>query len=606
MRRVSKKSWTPWWIAALLVASLVLLATFQYRWLGEVSAAERQRLSAVLERGARGFSEDFDRELTRVYVYFQPVTISRMDLLGSLAEAERRYRAEAPCPELLEEVLVLHGAPSEEAELQRFDPAAAKLADLAWPPELVGLGRRLGELRPRPPEALLEHLLADDVPALVLPLFSGPWRARMSETGRRDASFGRRSRERTPRERGRGLGGWLILRLDAAAVTERFLPQLAERHFAGEGGELAYHVEVVSRQAPERRIFAAGPPLASGSADVRSPLFAFLGDEEMRQLIAEAAPPARQEPPHPPGARFAQRWYPMALAAHNANAPRWSLRVTHPAGSLEAALGAAHRRNLATSGAILAVLAGALALVLGATRRAQALARQQLEFVAGVTHELMTPLAAMRSAGQNLADGVVTDPEQVARYGALVEREGRRLTDMVGQVLEYAGIQSGRQTYSLQEIDVSEVVGEVLVENQRLLAEESFDVETSLAQGLPSVLADREALRRAVTNLILNAVKYAAEGAWLGVSSTAERGGVALRVADRGPGIAQADLPHLFEPFYRGRELAAGNVPGSGLGLALVRHVSDVHGGRVSAENRAEGGSVFTLLLPAARQEGGA
>lgn len=592
MKGAPKKGRMPWWIAALLVASLVLLAIFQYRWLGEVSAAERQRLSAALERGARGFSEDFDRELTRLYLSFQPAAMGRADLPEELAEAEGRYRAESAWPDLLAEVLLVQGP-----ELKRFDPAAGELVAVEWPPELVDLGRRLDEIRPGPPESLFEHLLADEIPALVLPHFAGPWRTRTPDSERHDAVFGRRGREHTPRERGRAPLGWLVLRLDTATLTQELLPRLAERHFAGEGTELAYHVEVVSRRNPGRRIFTAGPPLHGGNDDVRSPLFALLGDEEMRQMLTEPAPSAEREP------RFGERWFPMALRARGEITPRWSLRVTHPAGSLEAALGAAHRRNLATSGAILAVLAGALALVLGAARKTQALARQQLEFVAGVTHELMTPLAAMRSAGQNLADGVVSEPEQVKRYGALVESEGRRLTDMVGQVLEYAGIQSGRRTYSLQETDVSEVVGEVLQENRRLLEDKSFEVETSLEPGLPPVLADREALRRAVTNLVANAVKYAAEGAWLGVSSAAERGGVALRVADRGPGISEADLPHLFEPFYRGRELMAGNVPGSGLGLALVRHVADVHGGRVAAANRAGGGTVFTLLLPAAREE---
>jgi len=238
--------------------------------------------------------------------------------------------------------------------------------------------------------------------------------------------------------------------------------------------------------------------------------------------------------------------------------------------------------------------------LLAAARRAQVLARRQLEFVAGVTHELRTPLTAMRSAAQNLADGVVREPDQVKGYGALIEREGRRLSDMVEQALEYAGIQSGRG-FARRPTAVAGVVEGALADLKPLLDEKGFAVECDVASGLPTVLGDAPALRRAVGNLIGNAVKYAAAGAWLAVAAREEpRGEVRVAVADRGPGIAPDDLPHVFEPFYRGRDLAAGRVPGSGLGLALVRHVAEAHGGRVTVASRPGKGTTFTLSLPAA------
>jgi signal transduction histidine kinase len=271
---------------------------------------------------------------------------------------------------------------------------------------------------------------------------------------------------------------------------------------------------------------------------------------------------------------------------------------------LDAAVARARRSNLAISSGILLLLAASILLMLLSTRRLQALARQQLDFVAAVTHELLTPLAAMRSAGQNLADGVVEDGARVRRYGRLIDDEGRRLTRMVGQVLEFAGMQAGGRTFRLRRTALPEVIDGALVEYRPVLEERGIEVEKRVAEDLPEVMADPEALRRALQNLIANAVKYGAEGSWIGVGARCAEGSagkaVELSVEDRGPGIDAADLPRLFEPFYRGRNDAREHVPGSGLGLSLVKHTVEGHGGQVTVETAPGKGSKLTLSLPAA------
>lgn len=141
-----------------------------------------------------------------------------------------------------------------------------------------------------------------------------------------------------------------------------------------------------------------------------------------------------------------------------------------------------------------------------------------------------------------------------------------------------------------------------------LLAERGIEVERDVARGLPPVSADAAALRRAVANLVENAVKHGGRAGWIGVSARRAAAGpgepaeaIEITVSDRGPGIRREDLPHLFEPFFRGRDAAEGGVPGSGLGLALVRHTSEAHRGRVTvAAGPGEEESAFTLRLPAA------
>src|SRR5215471_8403665 len=142
-------------------------------------------------------------------------------------------------------------------------------------------------------------------------------------------------------------------------------------------------------------------------------------------------------------------------------APSWRLLVKHPSGSLEQAVGGVRRRNLLVSTGILGVLGVSVAFLVASTRRAHDLARRQLEFVATVSHELRTPLAVIRSAADNLADGVVDDEARVKQYGDLVRREGVRLTDLVEQILEFAGLQSGQRLLTRRPVAVEDLLREV-------------------------------------------------------------------------------------------------------------------------------------------------
>jgi signal transduction histidine kinase len=233
-------------------------------------------------------------------------------------------------------------------------------------------------------------------------------------------------------------------------------------------------------------------------------------------------------------------------------------------------------------------------------RRAETLRRQQLEFVAGVTHELNTPLAALQSAGQNLADGVTHEPAQVARYGVMITREARRLGDMVGQVLEYAGMQSGRVRKPSAEIDVAEVLDDAVAHTRWLCDQENVNVEVQIASDLPPVIGDAPSLSRAVQNLIGNAVKYGGAKKWIGVRAEQNGGGVVIGVDDAGPGIAPDEARRLFEPFYRGK--GSDRARGSGLGLTIVKQIIDQHGGRIEIERSSRGGASFNITLPEARR----
>jgi len=281
----------------------------------------------------------------------------------------------------------------------------------------------------------------------------------------------------------------------------------------------------------------------------------------------------------------------------------WQIFLKHKAGSLEAAVSQARRRSLAISFGVLLLLGASIGLLLVSTRRAQRLAEQQMEFVAGVSHELRTPLAVIRSAAENLADGYIGTPEHIQRYGALIRDEGRRLTEMVEQVLEVAGIQSGRRAYQLRPVNTRHLIEHAISACDLIITEGHLQVETDIESELPWVAADPPALSRAIQNLISNAAKYSGESRWIGIragTENTENGvGVSITVENRGIGILPGDLPHIFEPFFRGRDVVSAQIHGSGLGLNLVKHIIESHGGRVSVASAPGRKTAFTLHLPA-------
>ena len=182
--------------------------------------------------------------------------------------------------------------------------------------------------------------------------------------------------------------------------------------------------------------------------------------------------------------------------------------MLHRAGSLDIAVSHARLRNLLVSFGVLLLLGASMGLVLVTTGRAQRLAAQQMEFVAGVSHELRTPLAVIRSAAENLADGVVSDPKQVKRYGDVIAGEGRRLTQMVEQIMEFAGFESGRATLDVRPAELGGIIEDALRSADPLVREHHATIEQRAAADLPAVLVDPSAVSRSLQNLIVNALKY--------------------------------------------------------------------------------------------------
>jgi signal transduction histidine kinase len=276
--------------------------------------------------------------------------------------------------------------------------------------------------------------------------------------------------------------------------------------------------------------------------------------------------------------------------------------VQDPAGSVDVGVAQWRRRNLAISFGLLAVLAGTMMLLFSVARRAERLAKLQMEFVAGVSHELCTPLAVINSAAENIVDGVVEGAAQVQEYGTIIREQGRRLERLVDEVLLFAAGRVGRFGYDLRPTEVVPILEQSLSASEAMLRDEGFTFHKEISPELPFVVADPEALGKCVENLISNAMKYSGQNRWValraGCASNQGSPEVQISVEDKGIGISPADLPHVFEPFYRAESVRDGQVRGVGLGLYLVKRMMEAMGGRVSVSSKLSKGSIFTLHFP--------
>lgn len=260
-------------------------------------------------------------------------------------------------------------------------------------------------------------------------------------------------------------------------------------------------------------------------------------------------------------------------------------------------------RDYVFGGLILALVAttvgGTVATVVVVQREAR-VARLQTDFVNKVSHDLRTPLTSIRMFVETLQLGRLPDPERQREALEIIAEETGRLSGLINRLLDWARMESGRRTYQFVRQPVEPIVEAALqaFEPQRL--SHPFRLVRAIEPGLPPVMADREALAGALLDLLNNAHKYTGPEKVITVGAALSGPTVLLTVSDNGPGIALPDQKRIFEKFYRARDPMDRSIEGSGLGLAMVKHIVGAHGGKVSVASELGHGATFTVALPAA------
>ena len=278
----------------------------------------------------------------------------------------------------------------------------------------------------------------------------------------------------------------------------------------------------------------------------------------------------------------------------------WTLYVTGTQSALDAGMMTRQRFLLLGLGVMVLFLITGTYFIARAIRREMEVARMQSDFVSAVSHEFRSPLTSMRQLSEILALGRVPSEERRQIYYETLVREASRLQRLVESLLNFGRMEAGARQYRFEELEAATLVERVVAEFTPLIAGVGRQIEVHGGGSRCTLEGDPEAISVALRNLVDNALKYSPNCPTVWVEWEAENEYVAIRVRDRGAGIAASERKAIFRKFVRGSASVAGNVKGSGVGLAMVRHIVAAHGGMIKVASEPGQGSTFTMLLPAA------
>lgn len=359
--------------------------------------------------------------------------------------------------------------------------------------------------------------------------------------------------------------------------------------------------------APQRQwLIAEGRPVLLASAGTRERLVALVGGVEFLQdawndvqgvqiLLTDGEG-------HTILGTFPDGSAPQAVLTTDATGLPWTLRVTSTGLETGTSVAAGRRRlQLVGLTMLLLLLGGSAYFTLRGVTRELAVARLQSDFVAAVSHEFRTPLASVRHLSDMLAKGRVADAGQRQHCYDFLSRESERLEKLVEELLDFGRVEAGAYRYRFERVEATDLVREVVREFQENVRPKGHRIELSVEMESASVLADREALSRAIWNLLDNAVKYSPGSDTIWVALALESDSAVIRVRDRGLGIAMSEQKEIFQKFVRGSNARTEQIKGTGIGLAMVQHIVEAHRGEVRVESYPNQGSTFALRLPIER-----
>lgn len=407
---------------------------------------------------------------------------------------------------------------------------------------------------------------------------------------------------------------WALAIFDANYLATSLLPELLRRHFPG-GYVLDFQMQVIegTGATPARVVFPSDHPPARDvflHPDAQVDLFSPRLECIAPPLGPHLAPVAGT--PRAPGAFNLQELLTREPSSCQIDpalqvsgpAGLWRLQAIRRPQSSERAMSTFRRRSVLVSFGVLIVLGLGMCTLVVLAERASALAEMRTELILGISHELRTPLTVIRVAADNLKRGMATNGEQTQEYGEIIGLQARRLSDMVEDGLMLARMQSSQRPLDTAPTSAESLSRSALAACEHALNDAGFEVDVHIAADVPLLDVDARLIGKCLENLVQNAIRYAVTGHWIALRANAvdgpDGGRVRLSVEDRGPGIVAADLPYVFDPFYRGRDAAAASAAGLGLGLTFVKRVVEAHRGSVEVRV-SNTGTEFSLLLPCHR-----
>jgi signal transduction histidine kinase len=242
-------------------------------------------------------------------------------------------------------------------------------------------------------------------------------------------------------------------------------------------------------------------------------------------------------------------------------------------------------------------------LAIRSTARELELAKLKSEFVSTVSHEFRTPLTSIRYLAELLKRGRVKEEDKRQIYYETITDESGRLTRLIENILDFSKIEAGMKEYQFRKTDIAELARDVASRFQEQAAPKGFAIESEISNQMPKILADSEALSRALFNLLDNAFKYSGKSLKIFLRARSEGEYVFLEVEDEGIGISREEQKNVFDKFYRSGNVDESSIKGSGIGLTLVAHIVKAHGGEVLLESEVSRGTRVTIKLPLRRKK---
>ena len=588
-------------LAVLLSAIvLVILGALQVRWSRQVSQAARERIGATLKAAMLDWHLDLLKQLSAPALELS-TAIDAHEPVSHYLEEYEEWTEVAPNPDLVSDIFVLQHAAGKNPELLHLNHTTGLVEPADWPANMEQLHQilkspaHLREQLDRPPapppgvrrtDAPNEWLFDPHIPALVYAAGCGEAEAVNPQVN----------------------SNCVVIVFNAQVLEKTILPELAQRYFGSSQG-VKYQVAVIGELGGHHAVYSSNANLDEddfGTAEARMNIFG-----PRRPPAATAEKPGTSADFRPEATMSSMQrgsWRDFAaplwfnVIRYSPAESDWYLMVMPLQGSLESMVAQAQRRDLSVGFGVLLLLAISTLMVIVTSRRAQNLARMQMQFISAVSHELRTPLAVMCSAADNLADGVVHGDQQLSQYRSMIASQARQLTALMDQVLTFAASVEQKPQYHLRLLQVSEIIDATVEKAAGLIQDAQFQLEQNVEPGLPPVTGDVDALSHCLQNLIVNAVKYSGESRWIGLRAalgeSAGKKEIQISVADRGIGIKGSELNRIFQPFYRSPSVTAAQVHGTGLGLSLATNIAQAMNGRLSVSSTLAEGSVFTLHLP--------
>ncbi len=588
------------WQLPLLIFLLLLLpvmAVIQYHYLSKLSDAEEVRLKTNLELMAKNFTNDFNNEWTKIQETFTFNGSSSIDFESRFNQAYLTWKDTASFPDLIKNIYLFE-LKNDKPVLSIFDIQKGTFSPSGWPDELGG-GKNLPVSSAK--SSNLFFFLPDISPSKKYPIIILPNRNReISDTINKTFPISH------------------IIIIPNPDAAPDMLSTLLEKHFPVQN-DFQLDIAITKGNGPDDVLYMSDPSLNVTdfhNAEVRT---------EIRRW-AENSGIFIDVKPQPNSAELAKKEHskPTIIDIHIVKnilpdkidnissindllgkipAPHfviWNLMVKIRDDTLEGIVDKTRKRNLLTSYCILLILGVSMVMVYVSAQRMGSLARRQLRFVYGVSHELRTPISVICSAGENLADGVITDMGQQKQYGRLIRDEGRRLSTMVENILSFSALQNGKTTLNLRAARIIDILEECINSRSESNDFPGPDIKIESHNNLPLVKVEYSSIKIALNNVIDNCIKYSPDNSpiLIRIRHTSPNNQLIISFEDHGRGIDADDLPYLFDPFFRGKNTEEKRTPGSGIGLSLVNEIIHKHGGKIEVKSQRHKGTTVSIFLP--------